>query len=427
MTNIPRGLLGLAVLVSIGVALSQDRRAIQPRVVLAALALQVAIGALVLFVPWGRIALGGAAAAVNHVIEYGNKGMEFLFGGLVTTKMFDLFGDTGFVFAFRVLPAIIYISALLAVLYHLGVMRWVVIGLGLVFQKLLGVSKLESFSAVTTIFLGQSEMPAALKPFAGQLRGPELFAVMTSGMAAVAGSLLAGYAGLGVRLEYLIAASFMAVPGGLLFAKLICPSTEPSVITFDEVHFEEQPSANVIEAAAAGAAVGLRVAVNVGAMLIAFIGLIALLNGMIGGVMGWFGHPELNLGMLMGYLFAPVAWLIGVPWEHAGLAGNLIGQKLILNEFVAYVALAPYLKDPVTVIASGLTVLDAKTIVILSFALCGFANFSSIAILAGGFGAVAPHLRSQVARYGLRVVAAATLSNLASATIAGSFLSPGAS
>jgi len=425
MTDILRGLLGLAVLVSIGVALSVDRRAIQTRVVLAALALQVAIGALVLFVPWGRIALGGAAAAVNHVIEYGNKGMEFLFGGLVTSKMFALFGDTGFVFAFRVLPAIIYVSALIAVLYHLGVMRWVVVGLGLVFQKLLGVSKIESFSAVTTIFLGQSEMPAVLKPFAGQLRGPELFAVMTSGMAAIAGSLLAGYAGLGVRLEYLIAASFMAVPGGLLFAKLICPSTEPSVVTFDDLHFEEQPSANVIEAAAAGAGVGLRVAVNVGAMLVAFIGLIALLNGMVGGVMGWFGHPDLNLEVLMGYLFAPLAWLIGVPWEHAGLAGNLIGQKLILNEFVGYVAFAPYLKDPATVIAAGLPVLDAKTIVIMSFALCGFANFSSIAILAGGFGAVAPQLRSQVARYGLRVVAAATLSNLASATIAGSFLSPG--
>jgi len=321
------------------------------------------------------------------------------------------------------LPIIIYVSALIAVLYHVGVMRWVVVGLGSLFQRLIGVSKIESFSAVTTIFLGQSEMPAVLKPFATQLRGAELFAIMTSGMSAVAGSLLAGYAGLGVRLEYLIAASFMAVPGGLLFAKLMCPSTEPSSVTFDEIHFDEQPSANVIEAAASGAAVGLRVAVNVGAMLIAFIGLIALLNGIIGGVMGWFGHPTLNLETLMGYIFAPLAWLIGVPWEHAGIAGNLIGQKLILNEFVGYVSLAPYLKDPALVAAAGLTVLDPKTLVILSFALCGFANFSSIAILAGGFGAVAPPLRSQVARYGLRVVAAATLSNLASATIAGCFLS----
>ncbi len=422
MTDVLRGLLGLTVLILIAIALSQNRRAIQPRVVLAALAMQIAIGALVLFVPWGRVALGAAATAVNHVIDYGNQGIGFLFGGLIGNKMFELFGDGGFVFAFRVLPAIIYVSALIAVLYHLGVMRWIVLGLGLLFQKLLGVSRIESFSAVTTIFLGQSEMPAVLKPFARQLNGGELFTIMTSGMAAIAGSLLAGYSGLGVKIEYLIAASFMAVPGGLLFAKLICPSTEPSTVHFDEIRFDEQPSANVIEAAASGAAVGLRVAVNVGAMLIAFIGLIALLNGMVGGVMGWFGHPELNVETLLGYAFSPLAWLIGIPWDEAGIGGNLIGQKLILNEFVSYVALAPYLKDAASVTAAGLAVLDPKTLVILSFALCGFANLSSIAILAGGFGAVAPELRPQVARYGLRVVAAATLSNLASATIAGAFL-----
>jgi CNT family concentrative nucleoside transporter len=356
------------------------------------------------------------------VIAYGNKGMEFMFGGLVSTRMHEVFGDTGFVFAFRVLPAIIYVSALIAVLYHLGIMRWIVKILGSVFHMLIGVSRLESFSAVTTIFLGQSEMPVALRPFADKLEGPELFAVMTSGMAAVAGSTLAGYAGLGVRIDYLLAASLMAVPGGLLFAKLICPSTGPSTVEFDNLHFEERPSANVIEAAAAGAGLGVRVALNVGAMLIAFIGLIALLNGMVSGVMGWFGHPELNLEVLLGHAFAPLAWLIGVPWEQSGIAGGLIGQKLILNEFVGYVGLAPYLKDPAAVMASGLMVLDAKTIVIVSFALCGFANFSSIAILAGGFGAVNPELRTPIARYGLRVVAAASLSNLASATIAGALL-----
>src|ERR1700730_11802354 len=248
MTDVLRGLFGLTVLVAIGIALSENRGAIRPRVVLSALALQVAIGALVLFVPWGRSALGAAAAAVNQVIAYGNKGMEFLFGGLGTAKMVGVFGDTGFVFAFRVLPAIIYMSALIAVLYHLGVMRWIVLALGFVFQRLLGVSKIESFSAVTTIFLGQSELPAALRPFVGQLRGPELFAVMTSGMAAVAGSTLAGYASLGGRLEYLMAASFMAIPGGLLFAKLICPSSEPSRIRLQHLHFEERPSANMIEA-----------------------------------------------------------------------------------------------------------------------------------------------------------------------------------
>jgi len=425
MTGILRGLLGLFVLVAIGILLSENRSAIRPRVVASTLALQVAIGALVLFVPWGRFALGAAAAAVNHVIAYGNAGTAFLFGGLVSAKMADLFGETGFVFAFRVLPAIIYMSALIAVLYHLGVMRWIVLYLGLLFQKLLGVTKIESFSAVTTIFIGQSEMPVVLKPFARHLRGPELFSIMTSGMAAVAGSTLAGYAGLGVRVDYLLAASVMAVPGGLLFAKIMCPSREPSAVTFDEIHFEQEPSANVIEAAAAGAAVGLRVAINVGAMLIAFIGLIALLNGIVSGVMGWFGHPSVTLETLAGSLFAPLAWLIGVPWQDAGMAGSFIAQKLILNEFVGYAALAPYLKDHAAVLAAGLTALDAKTIVIVSFALCGFANFSSIAILAGGFGAVAPLLRTEVARYGLRVVAAASLSNLTSATIAGCLLGAG--
>jgi concentrative nucleoside transporter, CNT family len=425
MTDVLRGFIGLIVLMLIAFALSMNRRAIQPRVVLAALATQVAIGALALFVPWGRVALGGAANAVNYVLEFGNRGVEFMFSGLVTPKMFELFGDAGFMFAFRVLPIIIYASALIAVLYYIGVMRWVVLGLGSLLQRLLGVSKIESFSAVTTIFLGQSEMPAVLKPFATQLRSSELFAVMTSGMASIAGSVLAGYAGLGVKLEYLIAASFMAIPGGLLFAKIICPSTEPSTVQFDEIHFDEKPSTNVIEAAASGASVGLRVAVNVGAMLIAFIGLIALLNGMVSGITGSFGYQSLNLETLLGYAFAPLAWLIGVPWNEADFAGNLIGQKLILNEFVGYGSLSPYLKDPASVAAAGLSALDPKTIVVLSFALCGFANFSSIAIMAGAFGAVAPDLRGPVAKIGLRVLAAATLSNLASATIAGAFLSAG--
>jgi len=423
MSDLLRGVLGLAALVLIGIALSENRRAIRARVVLSALALQVSIGDLVLFVRWGRIALDAAATAVNHVIAYGNEGTQFIFGALVSTRMHEVFGDTGFVFAFRVLPAIIFVSALIAVLYYLGVMRWVVVGLGVVFQKAIGVSKIESFSAVTTIFLGQSEMPVALRPFASQLRGPEFFAIMSSGMAAVAGSTLAGYASLGVPVEYLLAASFMAIPGGLLFAKLICPSREPSTIQVDHLQFEERPAANAIDAAASGAALGLRVAVNVGAMLIAFIGLIALLNGVVGGVMGWFGHPNLNLDTLMGDAFAPLAWLIGVPWNQAGIVGDLIGQKLMLNEFVGYTSLAPYLADPSG--ATGLAVLDHKTIVIASFALCGFANFSSIAILAGGFGAVAPGLRAEVARYGLRVVAAGSLSNLASATIAGALLGSG--
>jgi concentrative nucleoside transporter, CNT family len=421
--DIVRSLFGIVVLLLIAFLLSTNRSGVRFRTLFPALATQVAIGALVLFVPVGSAALAAAAHGVDHVLQMGDRGVSFMFGGLVDDKMFSLFGGGGFVFALRVLPMIIFVTALIAVLYHIGVMKWIINGLGIVFEKLLGVTRIEACSAVATIFLGQSEMPAFVKPFVMQMSGAELFAVMSSGMASVAGSVLAGYAGLGVNLEYLLAASFMAIPGGLLFAKVIFPTTEPSRVVLEGLNFDERRSANVIEAAASGAAIGLRIAINVGAMLIAFIGLIAVLNSMVSGVAGWFGHPQITLQSLLGWLFAPIAWLIGVPWHDAPLAGNFIGEKMILNEFVAYVDLSPYLKGAQAVAAAGLQVLDPKTLAIVSFALCGFANFSSIAILAGGFSAVAPERRSEVARYGLRVVAAATLSNLMSAAIAGIFLS----
>jgi CNT family concentrative nucleoside transporter len=409
MALIARNLLAIAVLLFIAFIFSTNRRAIRLRTVISALLAQIGIGAFILFVPLGKTILSAAASGVNDVLGYGNAGIEFLFGGLVQSKMFEIFGDGGFVFAVRVLPAIIFVTALISVLYYIGIMRWIVIVLGTVFQKLLGVSKLESFSAVTTIFLGQSEMPAVVKPFARDMTGAELFAVMSSGMAAVAGSVLAGYAGLGV-------------PGGLLFAKIIHPSTEPSRVHLENLSFDEKRPANVIEAASSGATVGLKIAVMVGAMLIAFVGLIALLNGIVGGIGGWFGHPQLSMQSILGTVFAPLAYLIGVPWNEAAIAGNFLGQKIILNEFVAYASLSPYLKDAASVTAAGLQALDPRTIAILSFALCGFANFASIAVLTGGFSAVAPERRAEVARYGLRVVLAATLSNLMSATIAGMFL-----
>jgi len=418
-----RSVLGIFVLLLLAYAISDNRRLISPRTVLAALATQVGIGALVLFVPVGRAVLSGAAIGVNHVIEYGNAGIGFVFGGLVKDHMLELFGGDGYIFGLRVLPMIIFMTALISVLYHLGVMRWVVLALGTVFQRLLNVSKLESFSAVTTIFLGQSEMPAVVKPFVPKMTGPELFAVMASGMSAVTGSVLAGYAGLGVKMEYLIAASFMAIPGGLMFAKIACPTSSPSVIEIDNLSFDEKRATNVIEAAGAGAAVGVKIAVAVGAMLIAFIGLIALLNGITGGIGGLIGMPDLTLEFILGKLFSPIAYLIGVPWDQAALAGSFIGQKMILNEFVAYINLSPYLKDAGTIAAAGGQVLDARSLAIVSFALCGFANFSSIAILVGGFGTICPERRAEVARYGLRVVACATLSNLMSANIAGFFLS----
>ncbi len=290
---------------------------------------------------------------MTHVLEYGAKGTEFLFGGLVSPKMFEVFGGGGFVFALRVLPTIIFVTSLIAVLYYLGIMRWIITILGTIFQKLLGVSKIESFCAVTTIFLGQNEMGAAAKPFVSQLKKQELFCIMTSGMASVAGAALAGYAGLGVKIEYLVAASFMAIPGGLLFAKLLYPSTEKSDIRFDRFEFEEKRPANVIEAAASGAALGLKIAASVGAMVLAFIGLIALLNGMVGGIAGWMGYSGINLETILGKVFAPLAYMLGVASEHTTFAGNLIGQKLILNEFVAYIGLAPYLQPDAQVVTSA--------------------------------------------------------------------------
>jgi CNT family concentrative nucleoside transporter len=423
MLIIVRSLLGMLLLLFIAFLISTDRRNISLRTVLSALLTQVVIGALILFVPAGKTVLAAAANGVNHVLAYGNEGVSFLFGGLNSTKMFELFGGGGFVFAVRVLPMIVFVTALISVLYYLGVMRWIVAIFGTIFQKLIGVSKLESFSAVTTIFLGQNELPALIKPFVNKMSGPELFAVMTSGMAAIAGSVLAGYAGLGVRMEYLLAASFMAVPGGLLFAKIVCPTAGARSVEIDgTLSFDEKRPANVIEAAGSGATIGLKIAVMVGAMLIAFIGLIALINGVVGGVGGWFGHPDISLQSILGLVFSPLAYMLGVPWQDAAIAGNFIGQKMILNEFVAYVGLAPYLKDSAAVAAAGLQVLDPKTIAIVSFALCGFANFASIAVLTGAFSAVAPERRAEVARYGVRVVIAATLSNLMSATIAGLFL-----
>lgn len=420
--DIVRSLCGIALLLLIAFLLSTNRRGIRLRTLIPALLAQIAIGALVLFVPLGSAALAAAARGVNNVLQMGDRGVSFMFGGLVDPKMFQLFGGGGFVFALRVLPMIIFVTALIAVLYHIGVMKWIIHLLGIAFEKLLGVSRVEACSAVATIFLGQSEMPAFVKPFVKQMSGAELFAVMSSGMASVAGSVLAGYAGLGVNLEYLLAASFMAIPGGLLFAKMIFPTTAPSTVVLEGLNFDEKRSANIIEAAASGASIGLKIAINVGAMLIAFIGLIALLNAAVSGIAGWFGEPQITLQSILGWVFAPLAWLIGVPWHDASLAGNFIGEKMILNEFVAYADLSPYLKDTHAVAAAGLQVLDPKTLAIVSFALCGFANFSSIAILTGGFSAVAPERRSEVARYGLRVVAAATLSNLMSAAIAGIFL-----
>ncbi|CND46188.1 NupC/NupG family nucleoside CNT transporter [Yersinia enterocolitica] len=417
-------LVGMAVLILIAVLLSSNFRAINIRTVVGAFIIQVGIGALVLYVPVGRRILGGMSEGVANVIAYGNDGISFMFGGLVSDKMFEVFGGGGFVFALRVLPVIVFFSSLIAVLYYIGVMQLVIKVLGGGLQKQLGTSRTESLSATANIFVGQTEAPLVVRPYIATMTQSELFAVMCGGLASVAASVLAGYAQMGVPLEYLIAASFMAAPGGLLFAKLMVPETEKTRDNVDAATLiaEDDRPANIIDAAASGAASGLQLALNVGAMLLAFIALIALLNGILGGIGGWFDYPQLSMELILGWVFSPIAYLIGIPWSEAMVAGSFIGQKIIVNEFVAFMNFGQYLQAEELVRAAGLQVLSEHSKAIISFALCGFANLSSVAILLGGLGSMAPNRRHDIARFGLKAVAAGTLSNLMSATIAGFFL-----
>lgn len=407
-----RGLLGIGALLAIAVLFSRKRQAINLRTVGLAFLLQVALGAFVLYIPFGKDVLTSISDGVQQVINSANVGIAFLFGGLGTDAMFA--NGVGFVFAIRVLPVIIFFSSLIAVLYYLGVMQWVVKIIGGALQKLLGTSRPESLSATANIFVGQTEAPLVIRPYIAKMTQSELFAIMVGGLASVAGSILAGYAGLGIDLKYLIAASFMAAPGGLLMAKIIMPETEHDKIAQENLITEdigEKPS-NVIDAAASGAASGLKLAVNVGAMLLAFIALIALLNSMVSGTAGLFGIEGVTIEWMLGYLFAPIAYIIGVPSSEMLQAGSFIGQKIVVNEFFAYVNFVE-VKDN----------LSASTQAIITFALCGFANLSSIAILLGGIGSMAPNRRHDIAKLGMKAMIAATLANLMSAAIAGVFLS----
>jgi len=399
-------LVGIVVLLAIAFAASTNRKAINLRTVGIAFLLQVLIGGFVLFFEVGKNVLASMSKAVSSVIGYANDGISFLFGSLASQ-------DTlGFIFAIQVLPVIVFFSALVAVLYHIGVMDWIIKILGGGLQKLLKTSRPESLSATANIFVGQTEAPLIVKPFIASMTKSELFAVMVGGLATVAGSVMAGYVTIGVELKYLIAASFMAAPGGFLMAKMIVPETETPKEDLADLDVQEEKPVNVIDAAASGAANGMHLALNVGAMLLAFVALIARLNGLLGGIGGWFDHPTLTLQEILGYVFAPVAWLLGVPWSEAVIAGSFIGQKVVVNEFVAYLDFINY-RDT----------LSAHTQAIVTFALCGFANLSSIAILLGGLGGMAPGRRKDIARLGLRAVLAGSMANLMSAAIAGFFLS----
>lgn len=421
--DIVMSLVGVVTLLAIGFLLSNNKKAINLRTVGGALLIQAFFAGFVLYVPIGQQVLGGVSTAVADVIGYSQAGINFLFGGLGTDAMFG--NGVGFVFAVRVLPVIIFFSSLIAVLYYLGIMQMVIKFIGGGLQKALGTSRTESMSATANIFVGQTEAPLVVRPFIPTMTNSELFAVMVGGLASIAGAVLAGYAGMGVKIEYLVAASFMAAPGGLMMAKLMHPETEVTNNDMTDLPEDTDKPANVIDAAAVGAASGMHLALNVGAMLLAFVGLIAMINGMLGGIGGWFGFEGLSLELILGYIFMPLAFLIGVPWSEAMVAGSFIGQKIVVNEFVAYLNFAPYLKDiadgGILVEATG-QVMSDRTKAIISFALCGFANLSSIAILLGGLGAMAPSRRHDLAKLGVRAVIAASLANLMSATLAGLFL-----
>ncbi len=403
--NLLWGIFGIFVVLGIGFLLSNKKKAINYRTIIGGLAIQLTFAFVVLKWEAGRSALKWFTMRIQDVINYANEGLSFVFGPLAGAD------QLGFIFAFQVLTIIIFFSSLISVLYYLGIMQWFIRIIGGGLSKLLGTSKAESMSAAANIFVGQTEAPLVVRPFIEKMTKSELFAVMTGGLASVAGSVLVGYSLLGVPLEYLLAASFMAAPAGLVLAKLMMPETEESETSREFKMEKDTESVNVIDAAARGAGDGLMLALNVGAMLIAFIALIALINGILGGLGGIVGFDSLSLQSILGILFSPIAFAVGVPWSEAVAAGSFIGQKLVLNEFVAYSSFAPQIEQ-----------LSPKTVIVVSFALCGFADLSSMAILLGGLGGLAPSRRSDIAKLGLRAVIAGMLASLLSAAIAGMFI-----
>ncbi|WP_187909640.1 NupC/NupG family nucleoside CNT transporter [Helicobacter pylori] len=404
--------VGMAVLFLIAWVFSGNKRAINYRTIVSAFVIQVALGALALYVPLGREILQGLASGIQSVIGYGYEGVRFLFGNLAPNAKGDQ-GIGGFIFAINVLAIIIFFASLISLLYYLKIMPLVINLIGGALQKCLGTSKAESMSAAANIFVAHTEAPLVIKPYLKSMSDSEIFAVMCVGMASVAGPVLAGYASMGIPLPYLIAASFMSAPGGLLFTKIIYPQNE-TISSHADVSAEEH--VNIIEAIANGASTGLHLALHVGAMLLAFVGMLALINGLLGVVGGFLGMEHLSLGVVLGTLLKPLAFMLGIPWSQAGIAGEIIGIKIALNEFVGYMQLLPYLGDNPPLI------LSEKTKAIITFALCGFANLSSVAMLIGGLGSLVPKKKDFIARLALKAVLVGTLSNFMSATIAGLFI-----
>ncbi|KOO04606.1 NupC/NupG family nucleoside CNT transporter [Vibrio nereis] len=399
--NVLFGLIGIAALLGCAVLLSESRKSINWKTVSRALLLQVGFAALVLYFPWGQAALTSLSSGVSSLLGFADEGIGFLFGDLA---------NTGFIFAVRVLPIIIFFSALISALYYLGIMQKVIEFIGGGIQKFLGTSKAESLVATGNIFLSQGESPLLVRPFLSRMTRSELFAVMAGGMASVAGSVLGGYAGLGVELKYLIAASFMAAPGSLMMAKIIVPERETPIDQSD-IEMDKAQESNVIDALASGAMNGMKVAVAVGTMLIAFVSVIAMVNTGLESLGEVVGFTGVTLQALFGYVFSPLAWVIGVPAHEVLAAGSYIGQKIVMNEFVAFIDFV-----------ENKAMLSEHSQVIITFALCGFANIGSIAIQLGSIGVIAPERRSEVANLGIRAVLAGTLANLMSACLAGIFI-----
>ena len=399
-------IIGVITVAVIAFMFSSHRSAINRRTVLTAFVIQAALAAIIIYLPWGQHALAAVVRTVQHIINYANDGIAFVFGEQITPTL-------GFTIAFNVLPVIVFFAALMSALYYLGVMQAVVGVVGGGLQKLLQTSRAESVSAASNIFVGHTDAPLVVRPYLAKMTQSELFAVMTGGCATIAGGVMMAYANMGVDLGYLLTASFMAAPGGLLIAKIVMPETETPVDQSDAngADDEDRP-ANIFEAIGNGALTGMRIAVSVGAMLIAFVAIIYMLNGLLGWVGGLVGIQDLTLQWVLGHLFSPIAFLLGVPWSEAAQAGSLIGQKLVLNEFYAYAAFIE-VKDS----------LSPYTQLVVTFALCGFSNFSSIAILLGGLGTVIPSRRHDIARFGLKAVIAGTLVNLMNASLAGLFFS----
>ena len=417
MSQFLLGLAGIAVIILIAVAFSSNRRAIRLRVVGAAFALQAAIALFVFKTTIGVATIKGMAFGVANLLGYAGKGTEFLFGPSASNPLANTF-------AIAALPVIIFFASLVAILYYLGIMQRIVRWVGGAIGWVTGISRVESLSAAANIFVGQSESPLVVRPYLAALSPSHLFTVMVVGMAGVAGTILAAYASLlGEQyLPYLLAAAFMSAPGGILMAKLIMPDDiaapgelplsggqEEDQVDVAETFEEGERPANIIQAASQGALTGVRLAVAVGAMVLAFVALVALANGLLGGIGGWFGLPDLSFQKLIGYIFQPIMFLIGVPWNEAGTAGGLFGTKLVLNEFVAFIDLGQM--NP--------AMLSDRSRAIITFALCGFANFSSIAIQMAVTGGLAPNQRPMIAKLGLRALLAGSLANLMSAALAG--------